>query len=62
MSLHNLKLPNYVEPPLRLPVATRYVGPILAATRRHGVYRMTVETDRSGNTRAWLERAVPKAV
>jgi len=62
MPLHNLKLPNYVEPPLRMPVATRYVGPTLAAMRRVGGYRLTVETDRNGNTSAWLERAVPKPI
>jgi hypothetical protein len=62
MPLHNLKLPNYAEPPLRMPVATRYVGPTMAAMRRSGGYRLTVETDRSGNTSAWLERAVPRPV
>jgi hypothetical protein len=62
MPLHNLKLPNYVEPPLRMPVASRYVGPTLAAMRRFGGYRLTVETDRNGNTSAWLERAVPRAI
>ncbi|HXC60146.1 MAG TPA: hypothetical protein VN645_12575 [Steroidobacteraceae bacterium] len=60
MAIHNLKLPNYVEPPPRMPVATRHVGPTLAAMRRFSGYRLTVETDRHGDTSAWLERAVPK--
>jgi hypothetical protein len=60
MAIHNLKLPNYVEPAPRMPVATRYVGPTLAAMRRFAGYRLTVETDRHGQTNAWLERAAPK--
>jgi hypothetical protein len=60
--MHNLKLPDFVEPLPRIAVATRYVGPTLAALRRCSGYRLTVETDRRGDTNAWLQRAVPKAV
>jgi len=62
MPIHNLKLPHYVEPPMRMPLVARYVGPTLAALRRHGDYRLTVQTERNGDTSAWLERAVPRTV
>lgn len=56
MVIHNLSLPSYTEPQ-RAPVATRLVGPTLAALRRHVGYRFIVETDRNGETNAWIERA-----
>lgn len=59
MVIHNLTLPNYTEP-LRMPVATRHFGPALAALRRHTGYRFIVETDRNGETQAWIERPVTR--
>lgn len=55
MVIHNLTLPNYAEP-VRIPVAARHLGPTMAAMRRHLGYRFVVETDRNGETNAWLER------
>jgi len=59
MVIHNLTLPNYAEP-YRIPVSTRQVGPMLAAMRRQAGYRFIVETDRNGETNAWIERATPR--
>ena len=54
---------NEVPPATRAPaeshmkVAPRMVGPMLAAMRRQSGYRFIVETDRHGETAAWLVRA-----
>lgn len=56
MASHSCSPPNHAEPPSRLMVASRLVGPMLAALRRQGGYRVVVETDRHGETCAWLVR------
>lgn len=60
MAIQRLKLPTYADPSPRMPVTARYVGPALAAVRRHSGYRFVVETDRHGETSAWIERAKPR--
>ena len=59
MVIHNLTLPNFTEP-VRIPVAARQLGPTMAAMRRQSGYRFIVETDRNGETNAWIERAGPR--
>ena len=61
MVTHNLTLPDHAEPQ-RTPVLSRYIGPTLAALRRHTGYRFIVETDRNGETHAWIERAARRRV
>ena len=61
MVIHNLTLPTHAEP-LRAPVLSRNIGPMLAALRRHTGYRYIVETDRNGETQAWIERAPRRRV
>ena len=41
MAIHHLTLPEFNEPPLRIPVVARYSGPVLAAMRRHAGYQFT---------------------
>jgi hypothetical protein len=43
-------------------IATRLVGPMLAALRRQSGYRFVVETDRHGETAAWLVKAALRIV
>ena len=62
MAIQHLALPPHIEPPPRMQVATRHVGPVLAAMRRHVGYRFVIETDRHGETSAWLERAMLRMV
>ena len=59
MVIHNLSLPGNEEPP-RMPVATRHIGQTLSAMRRNAGYRFIIETDRRGETVAWIERSVPR--
>ena len=59
MVIHNLTLPSHAEP-VRSPVLSRNIGPTLAALRRHTGYQFIVETDRNGETHAWIERAPRK--
>jgi hypothetical protein len=59
MVIHNLSLPNFMDP-VRAPVASRHFGPAMAALRRHAGYRFIVETDRNGQTNAWIERSAPR--
>jgi hypothetical protein len=62
MATRNLVLPQHAEPEPRMMVATRLVGPMLAALRRQGGYRFVVETDRHGETAAWLVKAALRIV
>jgi len=55
MVIHNLALPGNEEAP-RMAVAARHIGQTLAAMRRNAGYRFIVETDRRGETIAWIER------
>lgn len=59
MVIHNLMLPNFTEP-VRFPIAARQLGPTMAAMRRHAGYRFVVETDRNGETNAWIERVTAR--
>ncbi len=54
MAIRNLALPEPVETPPLLPVATRYKGPVLAAVRRHSGYQFIFETPRTSDTATWL--------
>jgi len=58
MAHQNPVLPRYVEPEPRMMVASRLVGPVLAALRRQAGYQFIVETDRHGETCAWLVRTM----
>jgi hypothetical protein len=58
MVIRDLDLPRYTEPEPRMKVAARQVGPMLAALRRQPGYQFVVETDRHGETCAWLVRNV----
>jgi hypothetical protein len=59
MAIHHLMLPNFIEPPPRIPVVARYAGPVLAAGRRPPGYQF-LDTDRPSEGRAWLQRIRPK--
>jgi hypothetical protein len=59
MVVHNLALPGNEEAP-RMPVAARHIGHTLAAMRRNAGYRFIVETDRRGESVAWIERTKPR--
>jgi hypothetical protein len=54
MAVRNLALPEHVETPPHLPVATRYMGPVLAAVRRHSGFQFIFENERTGEAGAWL--------
>lgn len=58
MAIHHLTLPSFIEPPPRIPVVARHCGPVLAAMRRHGVYRFIAEAPAPGAGSSWMERAV----
>ena len=57
MALPTPTLPQNAETGPRMRVDTRLVGPMLAAVRRQGGYQFVVETDRHGETAAWLVKA-----
>jgi hypothetical protein len=62
MAIDHLKLPKYNEPPPRLPVVARYVGPVLAALRHPGGYRFMPTSGGQDGAGAWIGRAVPRRV
>jgi len=57
MAIHTLSLPQHSNATSRMQVDNRLVGPMLAAIRRQGGYQFVVETDRHGETAAWLVKA-----
>lgn len=62
MAKHHLMLPDFNEPPLRIPVVARYSGPVLAAMRRHTGYRFT-EPDRNiSGSHSWTDWPAPRRI
>ena len=59
MAIYHLTLPNFIEPPPRIPVVARYAGPVLAAGRRPPGYQF-LDTARPGEGSAWLQRIRPR--
>lgn len=60
VAIDHLTLPNYVEPPPRIPVIARYCGPVMAAMRRAGGYRFDTPTERTFPNHAWIGRVLPR--
>ncbi|HWL62570.1 MAG TPA: hypothetical protein VNQ32_07225 [Steroidobacteraceae bacterium] len=56
MAKHHLTLPDFNEPPLRIPVVARYSGPVLAAMRRHTGYQFMEPVRNSGERHPWSDR------
>jgi hypothetical protein len=55
MAIHHLTLPNFIEPPPRIPVAARYSGPVLAALRRPAGYRFMDPGRSVGESHSWTD-------
>jgi len=60
MAIDHLTLPNFIEPPPRIPVVARYCGPVMAAMRRAGGYRFHAPAGHQAEARAWLGRSSPR--
>jgi hypothetical protein len=60
VAIDHLTLPNYVEPPPRIPVVARYCGPVMAAMRRAGGYRFESPTERTFPGPGWIARVLPR--
>ena len=58
MAIHHLTLPNFNEPPPRIPIAARYSGPVLAAMRRHAGYQFMDPPARAAAGNPHLRRAI----
>ena len=57
MTIRMLTFPQFTATAPRMQVDDRLIGPMLAATRRQSAYQFVVETDRHGETAAWLVKA-----
>lgn len=62
MVIPHLTLPDFNEPPLRIPVVGRYSGPVLAAMRRHVGYRFMESGRRAGESHPWIDRPAPRRI
>lgn len=62
MAIYHLTLPNFNEPPPRIPVVARYSGPVLAAMRRHAGYRFIEPGRTAGENHAWTDRPAPRRI
>jgi hypothetical protein len=60
MAIDHLTLPNFIEPPPRIPVVARYCGPVMAAMRRAGGYRFLPPAGPGDESRAWLGSITPR--
>jgi hypothetical protein len=62
MAIDHLTLPNFTEPPPRIPVVARYSGPVLAAQRRHAGYRFMEPGRNRGDSHPWTDRPSPRRI